>query len=169
MREAIVIAVLITAGCVAGEAADMLTLKSGAFADGGEIPEKYGYKRDNVSPPLEISSVPADARSLVLIMDDPDAQRVAGRVWVHWVVWNMPAETRAIEEGESPGIEGKTDFGTVGYGGPAPPDRPHVYVFKLYALDAMLDLPEGSTKEQVEAAMRGHVIAQTQLKGRYAP
>jgi len=107
-------------------------------------------------------------------MDDPDAMGPAGKVWLHWLVWDIIRhEPEQTDEMDSfPGnsrIEGITDFGEVGYGGPAPPDKRHTYVFKLYALDTKLDLPDKSTKADVEKAMEGHIIEQTQLTGTYAP
>ena len=109
-------------------------------------------------------------------MDDPDAMGAVGKVWVHWVIWNINPDTKQFNDA----LEGMTDFGELGYGGPAPPDKRHTYVFKLYALDCILDLPvethvEGqgwmssSTKADVEKAMEGHIIEQTQLTGTYAP
>ena len=148
-----------------------LKLTSSAFSDGGEIPREYGYKNGNKEPPLAISGIPAEAKSLTLIMDDPDAMEAVGKVWVHWVVWNIDP-TREFITGnpqESKFVEGMTDFGEVGYGGPAPPDKRHTYVFKLYALDSILDLPEGSTKSELEKAMEGHIIEQATLTGTYAP
>ena len=142
-----------------------LKLTSSAFEDGGEIPREYGYKNGNEKPPLTINGIPEGTKSLALIMDDPDAMEPAGKVWVHWVVWNIDPTTIELENVE----EGMTDFGEVGYGGPAPPDKRHTYVFKLYALDTKLDLPEKSTKADVEKAMEGHIIEQTQLTGTYAP
>ena len=148
-----------------------LKLTSSAFSNGGEIPRECGYKNGNKEPPLAISGIPAEAKSLTLIMDDPDAMEAVGKVWVHWVVWNIDP-TREFITGnpqESKFVEGMTDFGEVGYGGPAPPDKRHTYVFKLYALDSILDLPQKSTKADVEKAMEGHIIEQTQLTGTYAP
>ena len=142
-----------------------LKLTSSAFSDGGEIPRECGYKNGNKEPPLAISGIPAEAKSLTLIMDDPDAMEAVGKVWVHWVVWNIDPTTTELENVE----EGMTDFGEVGYGGPAPPDKRHTYVFKLYALDSELDLPDKSTKADVEKAMEGHIIEQTTLTGTYAP
>ena len=148
-----------------------LTLQSGAFGHGQEIPRKYGYKNGNVSPPLKITGIPPGTTSLALIMDDPDAVGPAGKVWVHWVVWNIGPDGADFAENSVPGgaAEGKTDFGQTGYGGPAPPDGEHTYVFKLYALDARLDLPAGSDKKRVEGSMKGHVIEEARLEGRYAP
>jgi len=148
-----------------------LTLQSSAFSNRSEIPRKYGYKNDNVNPPLEISGVSQDTQSLVLIMDDPDAQAAVGKVWVHWTIWNIVPNVTEIAESSTPSnsIEGKTDFGEIGYGGPAPPDKIHTYVFKLYALDSKLDLPQGSSKTQIEEAMKGHILDDTILNGTYAP
>jgi len=145
---------------------DELKLTSSAFSDGGEIPQECGYKNGNKAPPLTINGIPEGTKSLALIMDDPDAMEPAGKVWVHWVVWNIEPTATGLENLTE---EGMTDFGEVGYGGPAPPDKRHTYVFKLYALDSKLDLPEGSTKSELEKAMEGHIIEQTQLTGTYAP
>ena len=159
-----------------------LKLTSSNFSDGGEIPRKCGYKNGNISPPLTISGIPNGTQSQTLIMDDPDAMAAVGKVWVHWVMCNLnPTITEIgednhrqtnkilMEKKELPWMEGMTDFGEVGYGGPAPPDKRHTYVFKLYALDSKLELPDGSTKVDVEKAMEGHIIEQTQLTGTYAP
>jgi len=143
-----------------------LTLTSSAFSDGGEIPRECGYKNGNKVPPLTVSGIPEGTKSLALIMDDPDAMEPAGKVWVHWVAWNIEPTTTELENLTT---EGMTDFGEVGYGGPAPPDKRHTYVFKLYALDTKLDLPDKSTKADVEKAMEGHIIEQTTLTGTYAP
>lgn len=148
-----------------------LRLTSPAFDDGEEIPDEYGYDAENVNPPLEIDDVPDDAESLVHVLDDPDAVEPAGRIWVHWLVWNVPPETSTIPEDWDPdeAVEGENDFGEIGYGGPSPPDEPHTYRFKLYALDAELDLDEGAPADDLGAAMDGHVVARTQLTGTYAP
>ena len=146
-----------------------LKLESLDFSHGGEIPRECGYKNGNEVPPLTISGKPEGTESLALIMDDPDAMGAVGKVWVHWVVWNIRWNTAAITSDYQNGTEGMTDFGEVGYGGPAPPDKRHTYVFKLYALDTRLDLPDTSTKADVEKAMEGHIIEQTQLTGTYAP
>ena len=148
-----------------------MKIESSAFQNGSEIPRKYGYKTDNVNPPLTISDIPLNTKSLVLIMDDPDAQAAVGKVWVHWTVWNIGPDVTEIAESSKPSgsIEGKTDFGEIGYGGPAPPDKEHTYVFKLYALDKKLDNKKGATKNQIEESMQNHIIAETVLKGRYSP
>jgi len=142
-----------------------LKLTSSAFSDGDEIPRECGYKNGNKEPPLTVSGTPDGTKSLALIMDDPDAMGAVGKVWVHWVAWNIEPTT----ELENLTTEGMTDFGEVGYGGPAPPDKMHTYVFKLYALDGMLDLSNESTKADVEKAMAGHIIEQATLTGTYAP
>ncbi len=148
-----------------------MKITSNAFQNGSEIPRKYGYKNGNASPPLEISDVPPNTKSLALIMDDPDAMGAVGKIWVHWVVWNIDPSVNQIKENEVPSgsIQGKTDFGETAYGGPAPPDKEHTYIFKLYALDESLSLQNGATKAEVEEAMKNHVIAETKLEGRYAP
>ena len=150
-----------------------LKLTSSAFEDGGEIPRECGYKNGNEEPPLTISGTPEGTKSLALIMDDPDAMGAVGKVWVHWVVWNINHDTTDLKDKKtgmpSLNVEGMTDFGEFGYGGPAPPDKRHTYVFKLYALDTKLDLPDKSIKTDVEKAMEGHIIEQTVLTGTYAP
>ncbi len=148
-----------------------MKIESNVFQNGGEIPRKYGYKKESINPPLLIKDVPINAKSLVLIMDDPDAMGAVGKIWVHWLVWNIDPNTNEILENSLPTntIQGKTDFGEIAYGGPAPPDKEHTYIFKLYALDRKLNLDEGSTKSQIEDAMKGHVIEETRLEGRYSP
>jgi len=145
-------------------------LESAAFSDGQEIPRRHGYKNGNQRPPLSISGVPGGARSLAIVMDDPDAVAAVGKQWVHWTAWNISPGTAEIA-GDLPGgtVEGKTDFGEVGYGGPAPPDREHVYVFSLYALDAELGLEPGATRDRLESSMRGHIVEKAELRGRYSP
>ncbi len=148
-----------------------LILKSSDFSEGQEIPKKHGYKYENKNPHLKISNVPANARSLVLIMDDPDAKAAVGKIWVHWVIWNIDPTTNEIPEGTIPNgsIEGTSDFGEIGYGGPAPPDKRHRYFFKIYALDSKLDLPKGSNKMQLEEAIKGHVVSEAVLTGTFTP
>ena len=142
-----------------------LKLTSSAFTDGGEIPRECGYKNGNEVPPLTISGKPEGTESLALIMDDPDAMGAVGKVWVHWVIWNINPDTKQFNDA----LEGMTDFGELGYGGPAPPDKRHTYVFKLYALDSELSLPNEATKADVEKAMEGHILEQATLEGTYAP
>ena len=144
-----------------------LKLTSSAFSHGGEIPRECGYKNGNKIIPLTVSGIPEGTKSLALIMDDPDAMGAVGKIWVHWVAWNIDPTKTELELTKL--TEGMTDFGEVGYGGPAPPDKRHTYVFKLYALDSKLDLPDKSTKADVEKAMEGYIIEQTTLEGTYAP
>lgn len=142
-----------------------MKLISSAFENGGRIPSKYSCDGENISPELKISDVPEDTKSLVLIMDDPDAP--VG-TWDHWVVFNISSSVGEIKEGEEPvGVKGKNSWGKTGYGGPCPPDREHRYFFKLYALDIELDLSEGATKKEVEDVMEGHVLEKVELMGRY--
>lgn len=146
-------------------------LTSPAFDNGSEIPQRHGYKHGNCRPRLLIKNAPRGCRSMALIMDDPDAVGAVGRVWTHWLLWNVPPDTVRIDESALPenSLEGVTDFGETGYGGPAPPDKRHTYAFKLYALDSVLDLRAGSDKAQLEGAMRGHVIEACELTGTFAP
>jgi len=148
-----------------------LRLTSPAFADGEPIPKTYGRNAANVNPPLSIRNVPGEAASLTLIVDDPDAVAPAGKVWLHWLVWNVPPSTTEIPEAWEPttAVEGTNDFGERRYDGPAPPDETHTYRFKLYALGTTLDLQPSASKRDVGAAMRGHLLARTQLTGTYAP
>lgn len=145
-------------------------LTSPVFAHNGSIPPKYTCQGENVSPPLAIADVPEGAKSLALIMEDPDVPHSirADGMWDHWLVWNIDPATRQIKEGSEPeGVHGLTTSKSQTYGGPCPPDREHRYFFKLHALDTTLDLPQGSTKEQLLAAMNGHIVEQAELIGRY--
>ena len=150
-----------------------LKLTSSAFSDGGEIPRECGYKNENKEPPLSASGVPEGTKSLALIMDDPDAKAAVGKVWVHWVLWDIMASDGPLGTGRVC-KRGMTDFGKLGYGGPAPPDKMHTYVFKLYALD-IDTLPKNRRKQSmmrkadVEKAMEGHILEQATLTGTYAP
>jgi Raf kinase inhibitor-like YbhB/YbcL family protein len=140
-----------------------LAVRSPAFSDMGMIPSKYTCEGENVSPPLEIGQVPMEARSLALIFEDPDAP--AGN-WLHWLVWNIPV-THVIQEGDIPGEQGLNDFGRRAYGGPCPPSGTHRYHFKVYALDDLLELPSGSRRPAVEAAMRDHIVGFGEAIGLY--
>ncbi len=145
---------------------DTLKISSTAFKQSGWIPTKYTCDGEDVNPSLFIVNVPPTAKSLALIVDDPDAP--AG-TWVHWVVWNISPATKDIQENSLPqgAQEGINDFRKRSYGGPCPPPGTHRYFFKLYALDTMLTLGPNSTKAGLEQAMKGHVIAQTELVGLY--
>ena len=143
-----------------------IQISSSAFAQNGSIPAKYTCDGLDVSPPLTIESVPPEAKSLALIVDDPDAP--AG-TWVHWVVWNIEPFAKEIKEGSLPAgaQEGMSDFGKRGYGGPCPPSGTHRYFFKLYALDITLNLGPNTTKALLEQAIKRHIVAQSELIGRY--
>lgn len=147
-----------------------MKLTSNVFAHEGEIPSKYTCDGENVNPPLMFTDVPKNAKSLVLIMDDPDVPKYIRpeQMFDHWVVFNMPHSLTHIDENSKPqGMHGITTNNLLSYYGPCPPDREHRYFFKLYALDALLSLSEGATKKEVEKAMEGHIIAKTELMGRY--
>lgn len=149
-----------------------IEVTSTAFKAGETIPKQYTGDGEDQSPLLRWSEPPSGTKSLALICDDPDAPR---GTWVHWVLFNRPAQARELAEGvpttETLGNgakQGKNDFGNIGYGGPAPPKgKPHRYFFKLYALDAALDLSAGATKAELEKAMKGHILAEGQLMGTY--
>ena len=136
------------------------------FNNGDIIPQVYTCDGGNISPPLSWTGIPSNTVSLTLIMDDPDAP--AG-TWVHWVLFNLPPDLIGIEQGKSGGgTQGINDFKQIGYGGPCPPKgKTHHYYFKVYALDTMLDLKSGATKDQTESLMRGHILAQGLLIGKY--
>ena len=144
-----------------------IQLTSNAFTEGGTIPRRQTCDGEDISPPLSWSGIPPETQSLALIVDDPDAPRGD---WVHWVLFDLPPDLGGLPEGISgKGTAGKNDFGRTGYGGPCPPrGSNHRYYFKLYALDQVLGLPSGATKQDVEAAMAGHILAQGQLMGRYS-
>jgi len=151
-----------------------LTLESAAFRSNGEIPRKYTCEGEDVSPPLQWSGAPSGVKSFVLIVDDPDAPdpKAPKTVWVHWVVYNLPAPTHALGEGVSKTLpagarNGRNDWKRTGYGGPCPPIGRHRYFLKLYALDVELPDLREPTKAELEAAMKGHVVAHTELVGTY--
>lgn len=147
-----------------------MQISSPAFAENQNIPERYTCDGKSLSIPLNFSGVPDTAKSLALIMDDPDVPTtsIPSGLFVHWVVFNMPATTTALTENQTPpGIVGNNGSSKAAFAGPCPPDRQHRYFFKLYALDAMLNLPAGSTKDQLETAMQGHIVSQAQLIGLY--
>ncbi len=149
-----------------------MELKSPVFAHGAPIPSEYACDGKDVSPPLSFTGTAQGARSLALIADDPDAP---SGTWIHWVAWNIPPGTRslpanlpkkdALQDGTRQGIN---DFQRAGYGGPCPPSGTHRYFFRLYALDAMLDLPATTTRKDLDRAMRGHILAQAELLGTYS-
>ncbi|WP_353662464.1 YbhB/YbcL family Raf kinase inhibitor-like protein [Hydrogenimonas sp. SS33] len=149
-----------------------MRLESPAFENGGTIPARYTCDGEDISIPLIFADVPAEAKSLALIMDDPDAPM---GIFVHWLIYNMPASLEGLPEGvpnepylEEGILQGVNSFGNIGYGGPCPPDGAHRYMFKLYALDTHLDADAGMNKQQLLAAMRGHIVDGAELMGVYA-
>jgi Raf kinase inhibitor-like YbhB/YbcL family protein len=140
-----------------------LVITSPAFEHNQYIPSKYTCEGDNINPPLEIAGIPEGTKSLVLIVDDPDAP---GGIFNHWVVWNI-APVSVIEAGSVPGIEGINGFRKLMYGGPCPPSGEHRYIFRVYALDILLDLSSNAQKHEVESAMEGHILAKGELVGLY--
>jgi len=162
---AIAIAVVTTALFAAGGAKMKIT--SSAFQEGGEIPSKFSRDGGNVNPPLRFEGTPTNAKSLVLIVDDPDAP--VG-LFTHWLVWNIDPKITEIPEGGVPkgAAQGTNDYPNLGYGGPQPPSGTHRYYFKIFALDQTLDLRSGAKRPELDKAMSGHVIAQGQLMGRYS-
>jgi Raf kinase inhibitor-like YbhB/YbcL family protein len=159
---------------LSGNVAMAMSLHSPAFQQNAHIPAEYTCEGQDISPPLAWEGVPDGARSLVLIIDDPDAPdpKAPKMVWVHWVVYNIPPATRSLpenagKEGLPQGaLLGRNDFKKAGYGGPCPPIGRHRYFHKLYALDMTLDLRD-ATKPQIERAMRGHILANAELIGTY--
>ena len=148
-----------------------ITVASPVFEEGGMIPSKYTCDGENVSPPLKWEGVPETTKSIALISDDPDAPM---GTWVHWVMWNIPADATELSENVPPdeelpdgSIQGINDFKQHGYGGPCPPSGTHRYYFKVYALDEKLDLASSSRKKDLLTAMEGHILAEGQLMGKY--
>lgn len=148
-----------------------LTIESSAFSEGEKIPRKYTCDGKDVSPPLSWTGAPDGAKSFALICDDPDSSKT----WSHWVIFDLPPATRSLPEGVAPraevsggGAQGTNDFRKVGYGGPCPPSGTHRYFFKLYALDKQVGLSSTATKADLERAMKGHVLAEGALMGRYS-
>ncbi len=143
------------------------SITSPDFDEGTEIPKKFGYKSENYPPVIHHNNLPKGTKCTAIIMDDPDAIAAVGKVWVHWLAYTGPTHVKPGMNIQT--VLGKTDFGEIGYGGPAPPDKRHTYVFKAYALDTTLDLKEGYSKQELEDAMKGHIIAEAKLTGTYAP
>jgi Raf kinase inhibitor-like YbhB/YbcL family protein len=148
-----------------------IKVTSSAWQEGEMIPGKYTCDGENISPPLTLSSIPEGTKSIALISDDPDAP---AKVWVHWVIFNLPPDTTRLEENipsqtklSNGALQGKNDSGTTGYTGPCPPDGTHRYYFKAYALDKMLDLSPGITKQNLLETMQGHILGEGSLMGRY--
>ncbi|MGC4119253.1 MAG: YbhB/YbcL family Raf kinase inhibitor-like protein [Myxococcales bacterium] len=144
-----------------------LSLESPDFRAGGPLPARCAADTSNRSPALLLRGAPAGTRSFALVVEDPDAPE---KTWVHWLAWNIPSERREIPEAVGPDAfpQGLNDYGQVGWGGPKPPrgDGAHRYVFRLYALDALLDLPQGATRDALEGRLHGHVLARATLTGK---
>lgn len=141
-----------------------LVIASPAFSNNDFIPQEFTCDGDNTSPEITVAEIPAEAKSLALIVDDPDAPH---GTFDHWVMWNIRPMNR-ISRDTAPGIQGKNGFGKMAYGGPCPPaGDAHRYFFKVYALDTMLDVPAGADKHTVEKAMKGHIVAQGEIIGKY--
>ncbi len=147
-------------------------IESSAFSEGGKIPRQYTCDDKDISPPLSWSGVPEGAKSLALICDDPDAP---SKTWVHWVLFNLPPRTKELAEAvpargsvSGGGTQGTNDFKKLGYGGPCPPSGIHRYMFKLYALDTEVKLSSSATKADLERAMKGHILAEATLMGKYS-
>ena len=162
------LAAFIFAGC-ARPAQPLTTqdmkISSSAFEHNKDIPSKYTCDAEDVNPELHFAGVPSSAKSLALIVDDPDAP---AKVWVHWTLWNIPADATGIAENSAPaGVQGTTDFGRTGWGGPCPPSGTHRYFFKLYALDMELQLESTATKPDLLKAMEGHILKEAELIGLY--
>ncbi|OQP59892.1 phosphatidylethanolamine-binding protein [Niastella vici] len=141
----------------------VLNVHSAAFSQGGQIPEKYSCEGDDINPPLEISNLPAETKTVAIIVEDPDAPH---GTFDHWLVWNIPPNEH-IAENSRPGINGTNSFGKTGYGGPCPPSGSHRYFFKVFAIDTKLDLLAGSHKKELQQAMKGHILAKGELMGHY--
>jgi len=148
-------------------AASSISITSSSFQAGGDIPAKFTCDGTNVSPALQIGGVPNEAKSLVLIVDDPDAPR---GLFTHWIIWNIDPKTTRVAENSAPaaGVQGTNDFGKRNYGGPCPPSGTHRYFFKIFALDTKLELKPNARRAELDAAMRGHILAQGELTGRYS-
>ena len=179
----ILVLLVLISGCIASEPdeetlieedmnMDAISISSDVFENGGMLSSEYTCDGSDVSPGLSWNGIPAGTQSIALIADDPDAP---GKTWVHWVIYNIPANStdlpaavpknKTLDDGS---LQGKNDFGRIGYNGPCPPPgKSHRYFFKVYALDATLSLKSGATKSQVEAAMSGHILAQGEMVGKY--
>ena len=184
MRVFLIIALLVLfSGCISDQPEqetqtkeetimEQISISSDAFNDSTSIPVEHTCDGEDRSPALSWDTVPAGTQSIALIVDDPDAP---GKTWVHWVIYNIPADSTGLPPGvpknktlDDGSLQGKNDFGRIGYNGPCPPPgKPHRYFFKVYALDTTLSLKSGATKSQLEASMSGHILAQGEMIGKY--
>jgi len=182
IRHLLILTMLVTGNLVSAETRTspakgeiMLTLESSAFENGAAIPSRYTCQGDDISPPLSWSGIPDTARSLVLIIDDPDAPdpEAPKMTWVHWLLYNLPPDTTGLPEAVSPGAlptgtrGGLNNWQRTAYGGPCPPIGRHRYFHKLYVLDTLLEGLDKPTKAELEAAMQGHILSQVELVGTY--
>lgn len=149
-----------------------ISIMSSAFENAGQIPTKYTCDGENVSPPLSWKNLPSGTKSIAIINDDPDAPM---GTWVHWVIYNIPANSSGLPENIKPleklpdgTMQGRNSWGKIGYGRPCPPSGTHRYFFKIYALDKVLELKPGATKEELLKAMKGHIIGEGQFYGKYS-
>jgi Raf kinase inhibitor-like YbhB/YbcL family protein len=143
-----------------------MKITSPVFRNGEKVPLKYTCEGPNISPPLEFMNAPKASKSLVLMVEDPDAE---AKPWVHWLVFNIPPDAKGFEEGSvwKGSVEGLCNGNTFGYEGPCPPQNEHQYLFKLYALDKVLEIPASSDRKKVLAEMQGHILAESVLSGVY--
>ena len=144
-----------------------ITISSPSFQAGGPIPVQFTCKGADQNPPLEFRGIPKEAKSLALIIDDPDAP---GGLFTHWIVWNIDQATTQLGQNSSPAgaAQGTNDFGRIGYGGPCPPSGTHRYYFRLFALDQRIDLRPGAKRAALERALKGHILARGELKARFS-
>ncbi len=166
--------ILLFAGCITKEEENMekISVLAEGFNEGDIIPDEFTCNGKDISPSISLKGIPEGTKSIALIMDDPDAP---GGTFVHWIIYDIPSRTQNLPKGMPPdktladgSMQGMTDFGQPGYGGPCPPPgKPHRYFFKVYALDMKINLPAGASKNQVESAMKGHILADGVLMGKY--
>ncbi|MBI5679650.1 MAG: YbhB/YbcL family Raf kinase inhibitor-like protein [Methanobacterium sp.] len=149
-------------------------IKSNAFVQGGQIPQKYTANGQNISPPLSWASAPVNTKSFTITCEDPDASGSGGGAFFHWIIFNIPGNVNQLAEGitnqgtlDNGAKQGTNDFNKIGYSGPAPPSGTHRYAFKIYALDTTLNLDVGATKNQVNSAIQGHILGEAQITGKY--
>jgi Raf kinase inhibitor-like YbhB/YbcL family protein len=162
-----VFAFTMTSDARAQSAAAKLAVSSSAFPSGGSIPDQFTCKGANKNPPLQFNGIPAGAKSLALIVDDPDAP---GGLFTHWIVWNIDPAAKQVSEKSVPtgATEGTNDFGNLGYGGPCPPSGTHRYFFRVMALDRKLDLKSGAKRHELDKTIASHALARGELMGRYS-
>lgn len=149
-------------------------ITSSAFTQGGQIPQKYTADGEDISPPLAWTGAPQNTESFTITCEDPDASGQGGGAFFHWIIFNIPGNVTELAEGipaqgtlDNGAKQGTNDMGVIGYSGPSPPSGTHRYAFKIYALDTLLTLEPGATKQQVNDAMEGHILGQTQITGKY--